>query len=407
MPQFRYSAMGRDGKALNGVIDADTRPQAIASLADSGAFVTRLDAANDIDAAAASWFVRRVSLREKTAMLQQIAVALQAGLQLLDAVRVVEQQAETRALRNLTGDLAQRIQEGEALSEAMGAHPRQFQAMEISMVRVGETAGKLDEVMGYLAQFAVRDLDVREKIRSALAYPIFVLVLAVISVVIVLTIILPRIMAAVLEQTGTMLLPWPTRSLLAISDFVRSPWGVAVMLIMIVAGAMLIRWWRTAEGRLAVDQFILRVPVIGRAVRKVAVSRFARTLGTLSRAGIPIVEALHVLRGTLGNEALAQHVDRATADITQGQSIAEPLRQTGEFPPLLIQVIVMGERTGKLDEMLLQAADTLERETAAALQRVMAILPAVFIVCLALVVVFILAAVLLPVMNIDIAAAGG
>jgi type II secretory pathway component PulF len=253
----------------------------------------------------------------------------------------------------------------------------------------------------------VRDLDVREKIRSALTYPIFVLILAAISVVIVLTVILPRIMAAVIEQSGTLALPWPTRVLLALSGFIRSPWGVAALLIAIATGFMLARWWRTPAGRFATDQFVLRVPVLGRAVRKVAVSRFARTLGTLSRAGIPIVEALHVLRDTLGNEALARHVDRATADITQGQSIAEPLRQTGDFPPLLIQVIAMGERTGKLDDLLLQAADTLERETTAALERVMSILPAVFIVCLALVVLFILAAVLLPVMNIDIAAAGG
>ena len=155
------------------------------------------------------------------------------------------------------------------------------------------------------------------------------------------------------------------------------------------------------EGRLAFDKFKLRIPVLGTAIRRIAVARFARTLGTLSKSGIQILDALGVLRDTLGNEALARRIDEAAAGIRQGESIAEPLRKTGEFPPLLIQVIAMGEKTGRLDELLLQTADAYEKETSAAIERVMTILPAVFIVLLALVVAFILVAVLLPVIEMQ------
>ncbi len=152
------------------------------------------------------------------------------------------------------------------------------------------------------------------------------------------------------------------------------------------------------------DRFKLRVPLLGTAIRRVAVARFARTLGTLTKSGIHIVEAMQVIRGTLGNEALAQQIDGVTSDIAQGQSIAEPLRETGQFPPLLIQVIAMGERTGKLDELLLHTANSYDKETAATLQRLMTVIPVLFILGLAVVVIFILAAVLLPIVNMDVMA---
>ncbi|KKL07702.1 hypothetical protein LCGC14_2583350, partial [marine sediment metagenome] len=200
-------------------------------------------------------------------------------------------------------------------------------------------------------------------------------------------------------------LPAPTRILLGLSNALRSYWWAFTAVI--VAGVWGFRsWLARPAGRLAFDTFKLRIPVLGTALRRLAVGRFARTLGTLSQSGIHIIEALGVLRDTLGNEALARKIDQVAAEIAQGESIAEPLRKSGQFPPLLIQVIAMGERTGRLDELLLQTADAYEKETAAALQRVMTILPAALVVLLALVVVFILAAVLLPIIDMQTAIPG-
>jgi type II secretory pathway component PulF len=403
MPSFRYSALDGTGKAVRGEIDAPARADAIARLAEQDVYVTKLDC-EDAGAAAAPArrfglpLRRRVSLRSKAAMLRQLATALQAGLPLLSALRVVAQQAESDAMRTLASDLAERVQAGQSLSEAMGAHPREFSRLEASMVRVGETAGVLEEVMGHLTEFAERDVDIREKIRSAATYPVFVLALACVSVVLVVALILPSVIETVTESVGEAVLPAPTRALLGFSELVRAYWWA------LLAGAAAAIWafraWLARpRGRLAWDRLKLRTPVLGRTIRRIAVARFARTLGTLSKSGIQILDALGVLRGTLGNEVLARKIDDVAASITQGQSIAEPLRKTGEFPPLLIQVIAMGERTGRLDELLLQTAEAYEKDTTAAVQRVMTILPAILIVLLAVVVAFVLAAVLLPVVE--------
>jgi type II secretory pathway component PulF len=409
MANFTYNAMDETGRAVSGVIDAPNRGQAISQLAERKVFVTDMQvatAAAPVEGSALSFLRRRrVPRRARASMLRQIATALQAGLPLLPALQVVHEQADSEALKTLLSDLEKRVQSGESLSDAMAAHGRDFSPLDVSMVRVGETAGVLDQVMGHLADFAEHDMDVREKVRSAATYPIFVLGLAAVSVVVIITIILPRVMGTVMEGMGATALPAPTRMLLWLSDFLQS-YGWFVLLVLIAAGWAFHAWRKKPAGRLALDKFKLRVPVLGTALRRIAVARFARTLGTLSQSGIQILEALHVLRGTLGNEALAQKVDKVAADIKQGQSIAEPLRATGEFPPLLIQVIAMGERTGKLDELLLQTANTYEKETTAAIQRVMTVLPAVFIVVLALVVVFILAAVLLPIIEAETALPG-
>ena len=411
MAKFRYTAMDSQGRSSGGGISADSRCAAIAQLAATGWFVTDMDEVAQASAggkteavgATATWRRKALKGRARTAFFTQLATALQAGLPLLQAMHVVQEQADNQAIGNLIGDLSRRVQAGESLSQAMAAHPREFARLETSMTAVGETAGLLDQVMGYLAEFSDHDVEINEKVRSAAAYPMFVFALAVISVVIIVTFIVPRVLGALGENPGT--LPWSTRALLGMSDMFRSfGWAIAILLL---GGIWLFRrWLATPAGRLAFDGFKLKIPVLGPTLRRIAVARFARTLGTLSKSGIQILEALHVLRDTLGNEALARKIDQVSAGITQGQSIAEPLRQTGQFPPLLTQVIAMGERTGKLDELLLQTAKAYEKETSAAIARTMTILPAIFIVMLAVVVLFVLSAVLLPIINMETAVPG-
>jgi type II secretory pathway component PulF len=416
MPDFHYSALNPQGQSVTGVIRAETRHHAIAALAERREFVVDIsdapagDAAGSAktgDASLRGWWTRisqrKVSLRAKAAMLAQLATAQEAGLPLLQALRVVEQQSDNPGLASLLADLASRVQGGESLSGAMRAHAELFTTLEVSMVRVGETAGVLDQVMIYLADFAERDLDMREKIRSASLYPLIVLILAAASFVIILMFILPKILASVADSVAV--LPWPTRIMMGMSSALwHWGWLMAIVLGFAVWGFR--RWLASPDGRLKFDTFRLRLPVVGDALRRIAVARFARTLGTLSKSGIQILEALHVLRDTLGNEALARKIDHVATSITQGQSIAEPLRETGEFPPLLIQVIALGERTGRLDELLLRAAMTYEKETTTAVQRLMAILPVVLTIVLAVIVLFVLMSVLLPIMMMNTGAGG-
>ena len=414
MPEYQYSAIAENGDPTTGSLSASSRPDAIATLASEGKFVTEISngpeakKSSDQVAGPAVWsFGRgRLTLRSRAAMLQQLAVALQSGLPLLTALHVVKDQAESSAVEQLASDLGDSVEAGDALSQAMSQSEGVFSQLEISMVRVGESAGVLDQVMVYLTEFAERDLEIRQKIQSAAAYPLFVLCLAIVSVIVIVTWVLPKVLDTILENTTVDMMPFATRVLLAVSESFRSYYGL-VLLAIIIAGAVAFRRWaRQSEAQLLIDRFKLKLPVLGPALRKVAVARFERTLGTLTRSGIQIIEAMQIIGDTLGNRWLAKELEKVTAGISQGGSIAERLRETGQFPPLLVQVIAMGEGTGRLDELLLQTAAAYEKETAAALQRVMTILPAVFIVCLALVVTFILVAVLLPIVNMNNALPG-
>ena len=413
MPEFSYKALNRQGRAVAGVVSARDRAAAVAQLGQRETFVTELApsgrqdgrasadpaAQNKAAGSALRWSSRRVSPRQRVALLRQLTVGLSAGLNLVSALEVVADQAESPAVRELVEDLVERVTAGDSLSDAEDQHREVFSTMQISMTRAGETAGALDTVMASLAAFAERDLDLREKLRSAAIYPLMVVGLGFVSILVILLFILPRIMAVVSETGGD--LPLPTRMLMGATEFLRSPVGIGLGIVLLVAVGVWWRWKRTPEGMLAMDRLKLKLPFIGPAIRRVAVSRFARTLGTLAAANIPIVESMRIVRDTLGNEALAQEIDTATDGIVRGSAIADELRATGQFPQLLIQVIAMGERTGRLDELLMDMADAYDKETNEALERVMTIVPVLFILVLALFVAFILLAALLPIIGLD------
>jgi type II secretory pathway component PulF len=406
MANFEYEAIDQSGRPSAGVVDAPSSQSAIGQLAARGIFATKVEqaaAGDDVASTANLWGWwhgrRRISAAARAALWRQIATALEAGLPLLSALQVVGEQAERQAVRELLEELSHAVRGGQSLSLAMAEHPALFTPMQISMVRAGETAGVLDQVTTSLAEFAQRDLEIRQRIASASTYPIIVLSLALVSMVVILAFILPRIIGAIAENAPV--LPLPTRLLMGMSDALRW-WGWLMALLLGLSVWAFRRWVSKPAGRLAFDRFKLRVPVLGPTLRTIAVARFARALGTLSQSGIQILEALTVLRDTLGNEAMAQRVDEVRQAITQGQSIAEPLREAQIFPPLFIQVVALGERTGKLDEMLLRAADSYDKDTATAIERTMTLLPAAFIVILAVVVGFILAAVLLPIVNLQV-----
>jgi len=245
MPSFNYSALDTNGQTLSGRIDATARADAITRLAEQNIYVTQIDTTDkkNLPTSASSGlsFSRRVPLRLKSAMLRQLATALRAGLPLLSALQVVHKQAQNQALLALMADLAECVQSGKALSQAMAEHPRDFSPLEASMVRVGETAGVLDQVMGYLSEFAEHDLDIREKIRSAATYPIFVLALAAISVVIIVTFVLPGVIARITENISYAALPMPTQILMGVSNFLRDfGW---LVLIALALGIWAFRAW--------------------------------------------------------------------------------------------------------------------------------------------------------------------
>ena len=291
------------------------------------------------------------------------------------------------------------VKSGQSLSHGLQQYPNSFSRLHVSLVRVGETSGSLDMALSQLADLAQRDMETHDDILTASLYPFFVLGLGLISIMIVVTWILPRVIATLAASLET--LPLPTRILLRVSDFMKGPFGWMVIVALIIGMLVFNRWRQTSFGRLTWDGIKLHLPIIGKLQRKRAVSRLSRTLGTLTLSGVNILEALKITRDCLGNEVLARELDKVLTKVQTGSSLAEPLKQSGQFPPMLVQVVQVGEQTGKLAAMLQNAAEGFDRETDRALKRFMAIFPATLISLLALLVGFIVAATLLPIVQIE------
>lgn len=410
MAQFSYNAIDSSGQTVSGSISSVDRRSAVADLSAKGLFASEMfeQSESSHDRSTDSIFdtIRslklgssKISGKDLLAMTTQLSTALRAGLPVLNAIGIIEAQQHKPAMKELLNYLGNAVSSGKSLSEAMAERPDTFSNLYASMVRVGETGGILDKTMSQLTGLVARDESVKSSMKNAAAYPLFVLGIGIVSVVIVLTKILPKIIETI--SGGAAILPMPTRILMATSDFLLAYGWLAALLI--GAGIFaFIKWKRTPGGKLMWDGFKLKIPVLGSVLKTIAVGRFARTLGALTQSGITILNALEVVRGTLDNEMLGREIDEVSAKVKTGECVAEPLARSGLFPPLLVQIVSIGEQTGKLDELLLNAADTFDDEADQAVTRFMAVFPAILILALALVVGFIIAATLLPIMGMEL-----
>jgi len=414
---FVYKAVDRNGAEVSGTIEAADRRSAVVMLAEKGHFVTELAekaraASQQVEQAGRLQLGRlaqlgrsRVSSKDILAITSQLSTALQAGLPLLNVLELIEQQQTKPAVKALLTELAEAVSSGQSLSEAMSKYPEVFSPLYVSMVRVGETGGILEKTTAQLAQILRRDEKIKTSMKNASAYPIFVLCLGMVSVTIIITWILPRILTTI--SGGGVLLPWPTRILMGMSHLAKGllttlpGWG---LMAAAVGAVYAFRKWTRSKGRLEWDAFKLKVPILGSVLQTIAVGRFARTLGSLTSGGVTILEALSVVRDTLGNEVLAKEIDQVADKVKKGSSLAEPLAESGRFPPLLVQITAIGEQTGKLDELLLNAADTFDSDADAAINRFMSIFPAIMILLLAVVIGFIIVATLLPILVMQLGA---
>ncbi len=409
MGQFSYKAVEQGGGNVTGMIEAADRRSAVAALTDKGQFVIHLaeqtlepsisgDKKAELDLGKFLKFgSRRITSKDILAITSQLSTALRAGLPMLNALKIIRDQQHKQATRSMLDELVKSVSSGQSLSEAMAGYENTFSPLYLSMIRVGETGGMLDETTTQLATMLSREGKIKSNMKNASAYPIFVLCIGLVSVVIIITSVLPRILGMIGDATAV--LPLPTRMLLSLSDLIKSLFTTVygwVIIAVIVVGLHLLRRWVKTEGKIKWDAFKLKIPVLGSVLRTIAVGRFARTLGALTKGGVTILEALSVVRDTLGNELLGREIDTVAEEVKRGESLAGPLGKSGYFPPLLVQIVSIGEQTGKLDELLLNAADTFDDEADSAINRFMAIFPAILILLLALVVGFIIVATLLP-----------
>ncbi|RLF44561.1 MAG: type II secretion system F family protein, partial [Thermoplasmata archaeon] len=374
MPTYYYEAMNSVGQTVKGEIEATNTEEAVSKVRSMGHFPTKIKqraakkaaAPGRAEARPAAPAKRRrvgaVSKKKLTQFTRQLSTLQDAGLPLLRSLRILEEQQKPGALRVAIRLVADDVEGGATLSEAMAKHPKAFDKLYTSMVAAGEAGGVLDVVLRRLADFMEASQRLKRRIISAMVYPIFVITAALGIVALIMTFIIPKF-KKIFESFGVAKLPGITRLLLRISSWFKDDYGWAIVLSFPLGIFLLAKLLRqTQSGTYIVDKTKLKIPVLGNIFAKTAVARFTRTLGTLLTAGVPILEALNITRETAGNEVYARALAKVHDNIREGENFAAPLRQTKVVEPMVVNMIDVGEETGDLDKMLNKIADTYDEE---------------------------------------------
>jgi type IV pilus assembly protein PilC len=406
MPTFQYIPLA--GGTAPRTIEASDRGSALRALAARGETPRSIEQVKQGAKRAGGGSLRLgggMSRSQLGSFMRELATAVNAGLPVVQALNTIRSSGRNEAQRAALETIIEQVEQGDGLGEAMGRVGKPFDDMVVSLVSAGETAGRLGETLDQSATLIDREMKLKRQLVGALVYPAIVLSLVILAVIVVVTIIVPRVLATV-ESTGRLAeLPWPTMVVQNTAFFFAHYWwAVGIGVALLALG-----WnnaYQTPSSRLAIDRFVLRVPVVGPLIRDVAVARFTRTLGTLVAAGLPVLRALSITKGTLGNKALEEAVSGVSERVSEGKTIADPMQRSGYFPPLLVQLVAMGERTGRLDELLMQAAVAFEEKTEQGIALFTKVLPPLLIVVLAGLVGFVLLAILLPLLELQDAIAG-
>jgi len=419
MNAFRYQAIEAGGASVRGVIEAEDRKAALRLLSQRGLFPSNLEVCKSngngnvngavavataavpvLTAPASPAIGRRKSISRKdiTAFTRELSALVAAGIPIPQALDSLGSEEENLTFREVILGIADSVQKGSALSAALEEHPRLFGKLYASMVRVGEEAGQLPSVMNDLANLLEHEDEVRGEVLGAVAYPGFVLCFGILTVIVLLVFVLPRLFSMLDEMSSA--LPLPTVILLGVSRTLHKDW-IFLLIGAVAVGGGLYWYMRTPKGAEAWDRIKLRIPLVGAVFRSAALGRFARTLGTLARAGISLLPALKIVENTIGNRVLSQQIARVAEETRGGDSLAGPLRKLGIFPRTVVQMIEVGEETGKLDEMLLKVAEIEERHMRARTKVLVSLLAPVLILGVGAVIGFMVIAILLPIFKMS------
>ena len=422
MPVFSYKGFDTRGKAVSGVKDADNVRALRVNLKRDGILITeakeaslRAAAAGRAAGEAASigliamlnpaaalryWKERDAADRTAVAVItRQLGTLLKAGVPLSESLGALVDQLERPGLKRVVAEVKTQVNEGSSLGDAMARHPKVFQDLYVNMIRAGEASGNLDAVLFRLADFLEAQNKLRAKIISALFYPIVMTIIGAGIMAILMVSVVPKV-TSIFADTGKAL-PWNTQLLIAISDTVSS-WKGLVLLAFVIVGVQLFRRWkRTPAGRAKVDRVLLKLWVIGPLARQIAITRFAKTLATMLASGVPLLRALDIVKSILGNTVLQKVVEDAKESIKEGESIAAPLKRSGEFPPIVTHMIAVGERSGQLEQMLEEVAHAYDMEIDLKMGRLTTLLEPVMILLMGGSVAFVVFSILMPIMQMN------
>ena len=394
MAVFAYS--GRSASGLQkGEVEAPDRMAAVGELRKRSILVTQI--AEKSGGKSPVKAGGKVKDKELAIYTRQFSTMIDAGLPLVHCLNILAEQSESKNLRGVTASVARNVEQGGTLAESHRKHPRTFDDLFTNLVDVGETGGILDIVLQRLSIYIEKAAALKRKVKSALVYPASIISVAFLVIVFMLTFVIPAF-AAMFKDLGAEL-PLPTKIVIWLSDFVRS--FILLIIAALVGCVFAFRaYYRTENGRSTIDALLLKVPVFGTLIRKVAVARLTRTLGTLVQSGVPILEGLRITASTAGNKVVEKAVLQCRTSVTEGKTLAEPLRVSGVFPTMVTQMVSVGEQTGALDAMLSKIADFYDDEVDAAVSGLLSLLEPIMIVFLGVIVGGLVVAMYLPIFKL-------
>jgi type IV pilus assembly protein PilC len=404
MPNFTYRGVTAGGGQVRAEISAPDERAAARQLRSQGIVVQNIAVKRG---ASSSFAIGEIPLlkgliggvrgKDISVFSRQFATMIAAGLPLVQCLQTLGMQMERKGFQDIIAKVAHEVEAGSTLSDALGRFPRVFDELYVNLVHVGETGGVLDSMLSRLSTYLEKAQALKHRVQMAVVYPILVMTIAVLVVAFLMVFIIP-IFAAFFENAGVPL-PLPTRIVIAVSHGVTRYWYIVLAVWAGIAYGFR-AWYRTEAGRLAVDRFFLRAPIFGPLVRKIAIARFTRTLSALLGGGVPIIDALRITAKTAGNRVVENSVMAARERVMAGHTLGERLKDSGVFPPMVVQMVIVGEQTGALDNMLAKVADYYEDEVDVAVSGLTALLEPLLIVFLGVVIGGIVIAIYLPIFKV-------
>ncbi|MEW5705833.1 MAG: type II secretion system F family protein [Actinomycetota bacterium] len=394
---FTYRVKDVRGNLLTGQIDGDSVAMVANKLRQMGYTVIELKEKSLAQREITLPFLNRVKLKDLAVFSRQFSTMVSAGLSLTRCLAVLAEQSQSKVLQKTIAEVLKDVEQGKSLSDAMAKHPSIFPPIYINMVRAGEIGGVLDEVLLRVADHFEREQSIRSKIKSAMAYPVAMFAFSMLITFILITFIVPLFVKMFQDMGGT--LPLPTQMLLIASGLIHKTWFVMIPTLFGIV--YLFRLYGKQEnGRRKIDSIKLHLPIFGKLVEKMAISKFSRTLGTLMSSGVPILQALDIVADNAGNAIIADSVLKARESIKEGESLAKPLSSDKVFPPMVVQMIAVGEETGALDSMLSKIADFYDDEVSTAVEALTSILEPVMIVVMGVIIGGIIVSLYLPMFKV-------
>lgn len=401
MALFEYKGLDKVGKNVRGTLDADNARTARARLKKDGIYVVDLKdkSRGTKKEKKKGGHNKGVSVNDLSLMTRQLATLLKANIPLVDSLGAVAEQVENETLSEALADIKGNVNEGSPLHKSMRKYPKIFDKIYVSMCEAGEMSGTLDVILLRLAEFTESQNELNNKLKSAMMYPVLMTVFMLAMLAALFVFVIPK-MVMVFESNPELVLPWYSVAVIDFSGMLVNYWHV-IIASFVILGVSFKAWKSSPSGSSQWDAILLKIPVIGKLVRIVAVSRFTRTLSTLLSGGVPMLSAMQIVRNVVNNEVLATALDTARENISEGESIAGPLKKSGQFPPIVIHMINIGEKTGELENMLTQVSDAYDFQVKTEVEGLTSLLTPVMLILMGCVIGVIVFAIMIPVFEMS------